>query len=107
MSVNTAYLVLGLLGQFLFFMRFFIQWLASEKNKKSVIPLAFWYFSLSGGALLLLYAIARGDPVFILGQSCGIIIYARNLYLISKHKKEKVKILGEKELADFTKKEGV
>jgi lipid-A-disaccharide synthase-like uncharacterized protein len=86
MKIETLYLILGLLGQSLFFMRFFIQWIVSEKNKKSVIPVSFWYFSLGGGLLLLFYSISRKDPVFILGQSCGIFIYARNLYLISKRK---------------------
>lgn len=73
---------IGLAGQTLFFMRFFVQWLASERLRKSVIPHAFWYFSLAGGTVLLSYAIWRQDPVFIIGQATGLLIYARNLYFI-------------------------
>ncbi len=85
-SAETIWVVVGFLGQFLFFMRFFIQWLASEHKKESVIPLAFWYCSIAGGFILLVYAIYRKDPVFIAGQSCGIFIYTRNLYLIHRKK---------------------
>lgn len=80
------WLALGFFAQFLFFMRFLVQWLVSEKRRKSIIPMAFWYFSLAGGSLLLLYAIWRRDPVFITGQSCGLVIYIRNLMLIHKHR---------------------
>ncbi|MDH4099846.1 MAG: lipid-A-disaccharide synthase N-terminal domain-containing protein [Nitrospirota bacterium] len=76
------WVVLGFFGQGLFFMRFFVQWIASEKKKESVIPLAFWYFSIGGSLILLIYAIKRKDPVFIVGQSTGMIIYVRNLMLI-------------------------
>ena len=71
----------------LFAARFLVQWIVSEKQGRSVIPLAFWYLSLFGGILLLAYAIWRQDPVFILGQSTGSLIYARNLYLIHREKK--------------------
>lgn len=83
------WLILGLLGQLMFFTRFLIQWIASEIKKRSVIPASFWYFSLGGSLILLAYAIKRNDPVFILGQSMGFIIYARNLVLIARHKQEK------------------
>lgn len=83
------WLIFGLFGQFLFFMRFLVQWVASEIKKKSVIPISFWYFSLGGSFMLLAYAIYRKDPVFILGQSLGFIIYTRNLVLIARHKEEK------------------
>lgn len=73
---------IGLLGQALFSMRFIIQWFASERKKESVIPVAFWYFSLGGGILLLAYAIYIKDIVFILGQSTGILVYTRNLWFI-------------------------
>ena len=73
---------IGFLGQGLFFMRFFVQWLASEKEKRSVIPDIFWYFSIGGGLILLMYAIWRQDPVFIVGQASGLLIYARNIYFI-------------------------
>jgi len=83
-NLERLWLVIGFLGQLLFFMRFFIQWLASERKKQSVIPLAFWYFSIGGGVILLFYAIYRKDPVFALGQAGGLLIYARNLYIIHK-----------------------
>ena len=82
MKIETVWIIVGFLGQLVFFLRFFIQWLASEKKKESVIPLSFWYFSIIGGLVLLAYAIYRKDPVFIAGQGCGILIYARNLHLI-------------------------
>lgn len=82
MEHNPVWLVIGFLGQALFFARFFVQWLASERARKSVIPRAFWYLSLGGGAVLLAYAIHRRDPVFILGQATGFLIYTRNLWLI-------------------------
>ena len=85
--METFWLVLGFFAQALFFGRFFVQWIASEKAGKSVVPIMFWYFSISGGVLLLAYAIYRKDPVFILGQSTGIFIYSRNLYLIAKEKR--------------------
>ena len=81
-----GWVILGFLGQGLFTARFLVQWIASEKAGRSVIPLAFWFFSLGGGALLLIYALYRADPVFILGQGLGMFIYARNLMLIRKEK---------------------
>ena len=83
---NQIWLGVGFLGQALFSSRFLIQWLASEKQKKSVVPTAFWFFSIGGSLLLLSYAIYRSDPVFILGQSAGLFIYFRNLQLIYKDK---------------------
>ncbi len=73
--------LLGLCAQGLFFGRFFVQWLASERKKQVVIPKVFWHFSIAGGALLLIYAIHQKDPVFILGQGGGLAIYVRNLML--------------------------
>ena len=67
-------------------MRFVVQWIASERAKASVVPVAFWFFSLFGGFLLLVYAVQREDPVFIIGQALGLLIYVRNLMLISKSK---------------------
>ena len=81
--------IIGFAGQGLFAMRFIIQWLTSEKQARSVIPLAFWYFSIGGGAVLLLYALWRKDPVIICGQGLGLFIYVRNLYLISKSGQQK------------------
>jgi lipid-A-disaccharide synthase-like uncharacterized protein len=83
-DIPTSWLILGLAGQALFSMRFLIQWIYSEKHKKSVIPTAFWYFSLAGGLTLLSYAILRQDPVFIIGQGMGLFVYIRNLMLIRK-----------------------
>ena len=77
-------IVVGFAGQGLFAMRFILQWLSSEKQAKSVIPIAFWYFSIGGGAVLLLYAIWRQDPVIICGQGLGLFIYLRNLYFIRR-----------------------
>jgi lipid-A-disaccharide synthase-like uncharacterized protein len=83
-DIPTSWLMLGFVGQALFSMRFLIQWIYSEKNKRSMIPTAFWYFSLGGGVTLLSYAILREDPVFIVGQGTGLLIYMRNLMLIRK-----------------------
>ena len=83
---DKIWLGIGFLAQFLFSMRFIVQWIASEKKKESIIPIYFWYFSLGGGILLLLYAIHRKDPVFILGQGMGVFIYIRNLMLIYRKK---------------------
>jgi lipid-A-disaccharide synthase-like uncharacterized protein len=82
-----AWVVLGFIAQALFMMRFVVQWVASERAKRSVVPVAFWFFSLGGGALLLVYAIQREDPVFILGQGLGLFIYIRNLWLIANERK--------------------
>lgn len=82
----NIFLVIGFVGQGLFSMRFIIQWLASEKAKKSVIPFSFWTLSLSGSVFLLIYAIYKRDPVFILGQAPNVLIYSRNIYLIRKNK---------------------
>ena len=81
---ELAWVAFGLVGQLMFSARFLVQWLASERARRSIIPTAFWYFSLAGGLTLLTYAIYRQDPVFILGQSLGVFIYTRNLWLIHK-----------------------
>ena len=83
-----GWIALGFLAQAMFTMRFVVQWLASEKAGKSVMPIAFWFFSIGGGVLLLIYAIQRKDPVFIAGQSLGLFIYARNLMLIYGGKRD-------------------
>jgi lipid-A-disaccharide synthase-like uncharacterized protein len=86
MNMTTLWLGVGLLGQAMFFSRFLVQWLASERAGRSIFPMAFWYLSLAGGVLLLIYAIWRQDPVFILGQTTGASIYLRNIWL-RKHDK--------------------
>lgn len=82
MGGAASWIVVGLIGQALFSSRFLLQWLASERARRSVVPAAFWYFSLAGSTVLLAYAIHRADPVFIVGQASGFGIYLRNLYLI-------------------------
>ena len=86
-SPETMWILIGFIGQTLFFMRFFVQWLASEKAKASVVPHSFWWFSIGGGLVLLIYALYRQDPVFILGQGIGLFIYARNIILIRRQTK--------------------
>ena len=85
LDIPAVWLAVGFLGQALFSLRFIVQWIASERQKKSVVPVAFWWFSLCGGATLLTYAIHREDPVFILGQSVGLFVYLRNLYFVRRH----------------------
>lgn len=79
------WLVIGLAGQALFTGRFLVQWITSERLGRSVIPLAFWWLSLAGGLTLLAYAIWRRDPVFIIGQTTGILVYSRNLALLRRN----------------------
>ena len=82
MTQDRIWLAIGLLGQACFSARFLLQWIASERRKRSVVPVGFWFFSVGGGLTLLAYAIWRRDPVFILGQSAGLLVYARNLWFI-------------------------
>jgi lipid-A-disaccharide synthase-like uncharacterized protein len=82
MSTEQFWLSIGFLAQGFFSMRFIVQWVVSEKRKESVFPVSFWFFSLCGGLTLFIYAIHRQDPVFILGEGAGILIYLRNLFLI-------------------------
>jgi lipid-A-disaccharide synthase-like uncharacterized protein len=84
MSIETIWLAIGFLGQGLFFGRWMIQWITSEKKAESQVPISFWYMSLIGGLITLAYAIYRRDPVFIAGQSIGSIVYIRNLMLIAR-----------------------
>lgn len=86
-TAELIWVMVGLFAQLMFTGRFVLQWLASERAKKSVVPVGFWYFSLAGGLILLAYAIHRRDPVFILGQSLGSVIYIRNLWLIHAEKR--------------------
>ncbi|WP_251976568.1 lipid-A-disaccharide synthase N-terminal domain-containing protein [Salinicola avicenniae] len=88
MMTEWVWVTIGFVGQALFSARFIIQWLVSERARRSVIPVAFWFFSLGGGATLLAYAIYRRDPVFIAGQGAGLVIYLRNLMLIRREKRE-------------------
>ena len=88
--MEAVWIGIGFFGQLMFSMRFLVQWIASEVKKKSIIPHSFWYFSLGGALILLSYAVYRKDPVFILGQAFGLIVYSRNLILIARHKKAEV-----------------
>ena len=81
---EAVWIGIGFLGQGVFFMRWVVQWIASEKHAESRVPIAFWYMSLIGGLITLAYAIYRKDPVFIAGQSVGAIVYLRNLMLIAR-----------------------
>lgn len=83
---EVAWLTLGFAAQMMFAMRFLIQWVYTERARESVVPEAFWYFSLAGGLMLLTYAVYRGDPVFMLGQAMGLVVYSRNLYFIWSHR---------------------
>jgi lipid-A-disaccharide synthase-like uncharacterized protein len=89
---EIVWLSIGFGGQALFAMRFIIQWIVSEQKRDSVIPIAFWYFSIGGGAVLLSYAIWREDPVIILGQCTGLFIYLRNLYFIYANRRSDLEV---------------
>ena len=93
----TGWAMLGIFGQLLFAARFIVQWLASEKAGRSVVPLSFWFFSIGGAGIVLAYGIQKRDPVIILGQALSFFIYFRNLALIAKERRErgKVSIEGE------------
>ena len=85
--VELLWIAFGLGGQLLFMARFLVQWIASERARRSVIPEAFWWLSIAGAAILLAYALWRRDPVFVLGQAFGFFVYARNLWLIRLEKR--------------------
>lgn len=89
MTITTEqiWLAIGFLGQAMFSGRFLVQWIASERAGRSIIPVAFWFFSVAGGVILLLYAIYRRDPVFIAGQAAGLLIYGRNIFFILREKR--------------------
>ena len=87
--MGDIWIYIGFGGQILFMLRFLIQWIASELQGKSIVPIYFWYFSIGGALILLLYAIHRRDPVFIVGQAGGLVIYIRNLMLIAKENKKR------------------
>ncbi len=96
MDKDHIWLIIGFAGQALFSMRFIVQWFQSERKQRSVIPIEFWYFSLAGGLTLLTYAIHQTDPVFIVGQLTGLFVYARNLQMIYRERKDiNVTVQGE------------
>ncbi|HOI94020.1 MAG TPA: lipid-A-disaccharide synthase N-terminal domain-containing protein [Syntrophobacter fumaroxidans] len=94
MSAETGILFLGFVAQGLFSARFLVQWIVSERQGRSVVPMAFWYLSVAGGGLLLIYAVIRRDPVFILGQASGLVVYGRNIYLIYRERSQKTRETG-------------
>ncbi|KAB2882882.1 MAG: lipid-A-disaccharide synthase N-terminal domain-containing protein [Pseudorhodoplanes sp.] len=85
------WVLLGVAAQILFTARFVVQWIASERAGRSVVPLAFWLLSIGGGALLLIYALYRKDPVFVLGQGFGVFVYLRNVYFVLNERSRLVK----------------
>lgn len=86
-DAEHIWIAIGFLGQALFSARFLVQWIASERARKSIIPDMFWFFSVGGGLVLLLYAIYRLDPVFIVGQAAGLVVYSRNIFLLRREKR--------------------
>ena len=82
MTIDRLWLIVGLAGQAIFGGRFIVQWIASERRRESHVPIVFWYMSLVGGVVTLAYAIHKKDPVFIIGQGSGVVVYIRNLMLI-------------------------
>ena len=88
-ELQNPWVLFGFGAQFLFFLRFFVQWVASERRGKSYIPVVFWWFSLGGGSMLFVYACQRADPVFIAGQGLGCLIYIRNLVLIYRRQRRR------------------
>ena len=84
--IETFWLIVGFAGQALFSARFLVQWIASERARRSIVPYAFWLFSVGGGVVLLAYAIYRQDPVFIAGQAGGLLIYARNIIFVRRER---------------------
>ncbi len=83
--MSHIWIAIGFLGQGLFASRFLVQWIVSERHGESIIPIAFWYFSIAGGTIMLAYALWRQDPVFICGQAMGLLVYTRNLVLLHKN----------------------
>ena len=88
-----GWILLGFCAQAFFTMRFVVQWIASERARRSIVPIAFWFCSLFGGSLLFIYAIHRQDPVFIAGQGLGLFIYIRNLWLIARERRAGAKLI--------------
>jgi lipid-A-disaccharide synthase-like uncharacterized protein len=88
----TFWMIIGFLGQAIFTARFLVQWVVSEKKRDSVVPVAFWWLSLFGGMTLLSYAISRRDPVIIVGQGMGLVVYVRNLMLVGKARRRATRL---------------
>lgn len=97
-STEVIWLAIGLIGQTMFMMRFVVQWIHSERHQKSVIPVSFWYLSLVGGLTVLAYGLHKAEPVIILGQLPGTVVYARNLVLIHREKRDQLAELTDEEI---------
>ena len=95
-TLTHPWVLFGFGAQLVFMMRFLVQWIASERKRRSYLPVVFWYFSIGGGVMLLTYAIQRRDPVFVLGQSLGLLIYSRNLVLIYRRKAAHRKLVADR-----------
>ncbi len=91
-TVDAMWILFGFAAQSMYFMRFVLQWIASERVRRSIVPETFWYFSFAGGLMLFVYALHRADPVIMLGQFLGLLIYARNIYLIWLQKRPENRI---------------
>jgi lipid-A-disaccharide synthase-like uncharacterized protein len=89
-----AWAVLGFLAQAMFSARFLVQWIASERARRSIIPITFWWFSIAGGLLLFIYSLHRKDPVFILGQGGGLLIYVRNIMFVLREQRQEAASAG-------------
>src|ERR1700751_2217361 len=89
-----AWAALGFLAQALFSARFVVQWIASERARRSIVPTAFWWFSIAGGILLFIYSLYRKDPVFIAGQGGGLLIYARNVMFVLREQRQEAASAG-------------
>ena len=87
------WLAFGLIAQLLFTARFLVQWISSERAGNSVVPMSFWFFSMGGGLMTLVYGIAKREPIIILGQSLATVIYIRNIMLIVKNRAKGSKTL--------------
>ena len=94
------WVILGVAGQILFMMRFLLQWIATERRRESTIPIAFWWCSLAGGLIVFVYGLVEHEPIIILGQSCGFIVYVRNLFFIYKKKRQGVEEQSPMETVD-------
>ncbi|MCP4593916.1 MAG: hypothetical protein GY842_24545 [bacterium] len=95
-ALIRPWVIFGFLAQFAFMMRFVVQLIASERRKRSYVPVAFWYLSLGGGTMLFVYALRLRDPVFVFGQGLGCLIYIRNLVLIYQRKNAHRNLLEER-----------
>jgi lipid-A-disaccharide synthase-like uncharacterized protein len=93
----TPWSIVGFAGQFIFFLRFFVQWIATERKKRTVIPVAFWYLSLAGSLITLVYAVHEQDPVFIAAFSLNMLIYIRNLYFIYRRRLKAIAVITERQ----------